>query len=1176
MWIPCVTAQVQVAGRVTGSVIDQTGGVIPGAVVSLKLPGGTAPALGTVTTSEGLFNLSGVRPDSYILVIEASGFQTHIIEGIKVDPARETALPAITLQLKSVNTSVEVVASVPTIQTSNAELSAVITNEQVRRLPALDRYPLSLIATQAGVSRGSGSTVINGQHTSSSSVTLDGINIQDNYIRDNSLNYTPNLIALDQVAEFTVATSNADASMGGGASHVVFVTPSGTNRLHGSAYSYNRNGALAANTWFNNKDGIERPDFNQNQIGGSLGGPIKKDKLLFYANYEAFRYGLDILNNSTILTEDARRGIFTYQDSSGQVRKVNILQAVGITADPFMQQVLEQVPVPSKINNFRVGDSRESLLQNTAGYSFLRRGHHNRDNITFKMDHLRSTANVFSGTLLWNRQDVTRSDLTNDFSEVPRVRNGDWRTLLSVAWRWNPRSGFTNELRGGFNRAPLTFSTTQDFGNRIVAGMVFTNPVNLFRAQGRSTNTYNFMDTAGYIRGRHVIQFGFQLQAIRVGTFDDSGITPVYSLGIGLNNPGLRPDQLPGISTNDFTAANNLLASLGGYVTDYSQTFNITSRASGFVGGAASLRNYTLNDYAFYAQDKWKLTPRLTVNLGLRYQLQSVGNERDSLALLPIVQDNNPVATLLSNSTLDFAGSSAGRPWYGKDKNNFAPNVGFAWDIFGNGRTALRGAYGISYVNDETIRAILNNVSHNEGLTAVAARTGLSGRISTSLPSIPVPAYKVPRTFADNYRLNPFTAFGLPDPNLRTPYVQQWSVGIQHGIGRTIFDVRYVGNHSTKLFRAYNLNPVEIRDNGFLDDLVRARSNGNLARKSTGVFDPGYNSNIAGSQQLKVFPLLPYGGLLFNPLVRSLIDTGEAGQLGFIYHVNGLNGPVVFYKNPVAAGSNLINNYSNATYNALQIDVQRRLRQGLQFQANYTWARALSDVNGTSQHRFEDIRDPRNGKIDRARPSFDITHAFKINGVYDVPLGAGHRFGYRPLNRILGGWAVSGILTWQSGSPFSVLSGRGTLNSSFFSGENTAATTANKAQLDELLKFRMTANGPYFVAASAIGSDGRAVAPDGQAPFTGQVFLNPDPGAIGAIQRRWFSGPPTFGLDFAFLKQMRLFEEHTLELRVEALNLSNHPTWIVEDQNVNSPTFGRISSSLYGPRKIQLSLHYRF
>jgi outer membrane receptor protein involved in Fe transport len=138
-------------------------------------------------------------------------------------------------------------------------------------------------------------------------------------------------------------------------------------------------------------------------------------------------------------------------------------------------------------------------------------------------------------------------------------------------------------------------------------------------------------------------------------------------------------------------------------------------------------------------QDKWKLTPRLTLNLGLRYELQSVVDERDSLSLLPILQNGDPVATLLSNSTLDFAGSSAGRPWYGQDKNNFAPNVGFAWDVFGDGTTALRGAYSISYVNDETIRAILNNVSHNEGLTATAARTGLSGRVGTNLPSIPVP-----------------------------------------------------------------------------------------------------------------------------------------------------------------------------------------------------------------------------------------------------------------------------------------------------------------------------------------------------------------------------------------------------------------------------------------------------
>jgi outer membrane receptor protein involved in Fe transport len=294
-------------------------------------------------------------------------------------------------------------------------------------------------------------------------------------------------------------------------------------------------------------------------------------------------------------------------------------------------------------------------------------------------------------------------------------------------------------VRGGFNLAPLTFSTSQDFGDRIVTGTVYTNPVNLFRAQGRTTDTYNLMENAGYLRGRHVVQLGFQIQSIRVETFDDSGITPAYYLGIGINNPGLRPDQLPGISASDFVAANDLLASLGGYVVGYSQTFNVTSRSSGFVGGATSRRHYTLSNYALYVQDKWKLTPRLTLNLGLRYELQSVVDERDSLSLLPILQNGDPVATLLSNSTLDFAGSSAGRPWYGQDKNNFAPNVGFAWDVFGDGTTALRGAYSISYVNDETIRAILNNVSHNEGLTATAARTGLSGRVGTNLPSIPVP-----------------------------------------------------------------------------------------------------------------------------------------------------------------------------------------------------------------------------------------------------------------------------------------------------------------------------------------------------------------------------------------------------------------------------------------------------
>ncbi len=466
----------------------------------------------------------------------------------------------------------------------------------------------------------------------------------------------------------------------------------------------------------------------------------------------------------------------------------------------------------------------------------------------------------------------------------------------------------------------------------------------------------------------------------------------------------------------------------------------------------------------------------------------------------------------------------------------------------------------------------------NSGLSLTSAAYDIKARLGAGLPPVTVPEFKVPRTFEDNHKTDATSAFGMPDPGLRTPYVQQWSFGIQQEIKGNIVEIRYVGNHGVKAFRAFDYNQVVIRENGFLDDFNRALNNGKLALARTGVFNPAYNPAIPGSQPLTVFQQLAGGGNLNTATVRNYIQTGQVGELANYYQTRGMRGSLSFYRNPFALGTNVLNNHSNLSYNALQVDVRRRLSRSLQIQGNYTFSKALSDAAGDGQTRFEAFLDINNPKIERARTPFDLTHSIKANGVYDLPIGSGHRLSWQPVDGwLLNGWSVSGIMTWQSGSPFSVLSGRSTLNRSARSGVNTATSTVAKPELDRLFQVRQTGSGPYFVAASAINpKDGRAVAPDGEAPFAGQIFLHPEAGSVGALQRRMFSGPWVFNLDFGVQKRFSIKEHQSVELRMESTNVLNHPSWYVGDQTISSTQFGRITSTMYGSRIIQLGLRYLF
>ena len=1184
----------QLTGRLTGTVVDPTGANVPNASVSLYLSGGKIAVLKTTTNPEGIFDFIAVRPEVYRLEVESRGFATYDENEVRVEPTRDLTLPPIKLSLTTSAQQIEVTAGAEVVDTASAEVSTTVTQAQIVNLPVLDRQINNLFVLQAGVAaNGRANTAINGMRPSYSNLTLDGINFQDT-VRVNDLDYIPNKITIAQVSEFTVTTTNASPTLGGGASTITLSTPSGTNQFHGAGYWYNRNGHLAANNWFSNQNGIARPPLHLNQIGGSVGGPILKDKLFFFANYEALRDHESSLRNNTILTPTARQGILQYKlNGNGPVQQFDVLKASGLAISPLMQSLLSQVPTAG--NNPAIGDGL-----NTTGYSFNARSNETRDNVTGKVDFNLSPKHVFSGSYVWNRDIPDRPDLGPFYSFVPPVYNDIRGRLMSVAWRWTPTAVLTNELRGGFSLTPSTFVDTSKLPGSLISctsvaacTTLFSSPIQTGEiGEGRRVNNYVLQDNANWVHGRHLVSFGYQMSQLRNPSFNDNGILPSYSIGISGASP-YGFSSIPGASSTDVTRANSLLASLAGLLSQGTQTFNPTGRASGFVNGAPQVGNASFNTYALYALDKFKLRRDLTVTLGLRWDYLAPVDETDGLLLQPVVQNGNAPATLLGNATLDFAGSPVGRPLYKKDLNNFAPNVSLAWDVFGDGKTSVRSGFNVAFLNDNTLNTTLNATFFvNSGLTSMQTVGNLNAR-ADSPPSIPVPPFQIPTTTLNNFKLSPSAppAQGLMDPNLATPYAEQWNLSIEHEIKGFVVEGRYVGNHVVKGFRQIDFNQVNVFQGDFLKDFIRARNNGFAALSAGKGFTPAYNAAIPGSQPLTFLTTLPAEALTNATLLANL-RSGEIGTMaqnlqslgdfpGYPARTYLPASGFSYFPNQLALYSSLLTNTSNSTYDAAQVEVRKRIPNGMQFQANYTFSKALT--NTFAQRGLEANLDNNNPGIEKGIANFNQTHAFKLNHFYPLPIGPGHRLhsGNPVLSRVIDGWGLSGFLALYSGNPVAILSARGTLNRGARSGLNTVDTPDSLGQLQALTGLFMTGNGPYWFNPANIGPDTHGVAADGSAPFQGQVFFNPQPGSLGGLMRRILTGPPYRSYDFAVSKSTRITERQSLELHADFYNLLNHPNFFINDQNVNLNNFGRITQQNtavngVGPRLIQFGLYYRF
>jgi hypothetical protein len=862
-------------GRLIGTVSGPDG-VIAGATV-VVIDDKTGRERTVTASGDGAFALPQLEVGTYTVKVSVNGFKAFQANDVKIDIGRDYSL-SITLEIGKVEEAVTITAGQDVLNAVNGELSNTVSREQIRELPLNGRNPLDLIRLQPGVSQnGAQNTSINGLRTSFTNITRDGLNVQDNFIRSNATDFSPNRPSVDDTGEFTITTQNAGSDQSGGV-QIRQVTPRGQKDFHGALFLFNRNSALAANSFFNNRAGIPVAFLNRNNLGGNLSGPLPlprfgyggpsvvRDKGFFFFGYEGLRLRQQSQRARTILTPTARQGVFTYNATATGALPANcnattrvctanlfaLTQTVptGSTAvtgiDPLVNQRI-LAPMPTVANRTDLGDG-----QNTTGFGFNQRSNTDRNAYTTRIDFDATERHSFSGIYTYNREVNQRPDVddTQGFGASPIVDQSSTNKFLVGAWRWTPGGRFTNEVRAGHTRSEVPFARNTPAPGFLIGVPLVSNPEVTFLDQGRNTRYYNGQDNAELNIGDHRFAMGGQLQFFQVDAYNFAGIVPSWTLGTGPNTPQFLAGAFPGgISNNQLGQANSLFALLGGVVSAGSQSFNVENRTDTVFKPVPRFQDFRYGNHALYLQDTWRIKPNLTLTGGLRYELFTGLRLANGIALEPVIPAGltPQQAALDPNGTYNLIGANAGgnNQYYRTDSNNFAPIFSLAWSptasskalswLTGKGQFVVRGSYRQSYLNDQLITALNNAANGNVGLgttgvSAVNPRTNtaqLDSRISGVLATPTAPSVIVPRTFAQNNG-PAFSNFGtvfMIDPNIQTPRVHEYSFGIQREFGANAIEVRYVGSQANNLWRTIDYNQVDIRQNGFLADFNRARAN---------------------------------------------------------------------------------------------------------------------------------------------------------------------------------------------------------------------------------------------------------------------------------------------------------------------------------------------------------------
>ncbi len=1247
-------AQITTTG-IRGIVRDSNGAVIPNATIKL-VDNSTGVEYATVSSSDGGFLFPNLQFGSYKLSATAPGFQTTVIAAITVESGRVTDV-SVDMNVGAAAETVQVAAIAEQLKTTTNEVGTTINNKLVQNLPYNGREGLSFALLMAGNSNANDpsgrNSTFNGLPNASMNISLDGMNNNSQRFKSGGTSFFSFAPArIDAIEEVTVSTTGLGAEASGeGAMQIRLVTKRGTEQYHGKVLHQFRNEALNANSFFNNLQGIQRPKSRENDAVGSIGGPLLpfipyfKKRLFFFAYYEHIPQPGSQTSTANVLTAAAQRGDFTYIGTDGVTRTVNLLQAAGAAGftsaiDPTIAGILKSInDTQSKASGFLPQSAtpfRQTMFwnqpTNTTTYF-----------PTARLDYQITPAIGWHGTWNLRHQDIAGRPPYpgNPYPFAPNQTSYKITTYVatnSVDWTIKPNlvnnATFGVQSNGEYFTKEANPQQYSVYGNRIlnIPGNLIPPYVPGAGQQPfiRNNPVYQITDNLNWVKGRHTITVGGTIlhTSFYETSYGSAGV-PQYNFGVVDSDPvgTVLQQALPAINTQngDLDNAKNLYALLTGRLTSVTVNTNVDERTKQYNQFAPVTQRFAFTTAGLYAQDSFRITPDFTLNFGLRWQFDGAIHSTNGIDSEPFGSNFFGPSTGLFQPGV-FSGVTnpllvqVSTP-YKSDFLNPAPNLGFAWNpskdngllgkLFGERKTVIRGAYSITFYN-EGLNSVSNLLSSNQGTTQSGSITqGVQFAPGTLNLSSPLPAISLfPSSFGFPIQQSDYTfsASGysgfLVNPNLRSPYTQNWTLGVQRQLTRNIvIEARYVGNKSTHMWHNQNLQETNIFENGFLGQFIQAKKNLDI-NVANGKGNTFINNGLPGQAAIPIFeaafgPLGSQGAVsnsqgFGNSSFITNLNQGVAGAMANTLATNatyfcrlvGSNFapcaklgyaaagkyPLNFFRaNPFLNNMMYQDSNGDANYNALQIDLRQQYSYGLLLGANYTWSHSLSDIQNandqTATYQWYTIR---NARLNYGPTPFDRRHVFNAYWTYDLPFGKGRRFlsNNALLDRLVGGWTLGGRETIATGNPVLLSGGRNTVNNLSQAG----VVFGGGLTPDQLQKALSKVSG-YFAGNKVLISDIAGIATI--TPTTSAV--NPalyapasTPGQYAAFV--YLRNNTSFQLDMSLNKEIRINERMRVTLRAVALNFLNHPFFDLPpaaNLNPTSTSFGQITSAS-GTRTVQL------